>query len=49
MLHLVKYLDKYNIRISIYTYYPSNQECNMCENIDKKYKDTNERGIIYEE
>ena len=25
------------------TYYPSSQECNMCGNIDKKYKDIKER------
>ena len=27
----------------IETYYPSSQECSMCGNIDKKYKNLNER------
>ena len=27
----------------IYDYYPSSQTCSVCENIDKKYKNLNER------
>ena len=36
-----KYKDKLFYQID--TYYPSSQECNMCGNIDKKYKDIKER------
>lgn len=39
-----KYKNKYFYQID--TYYPSSQECNMCGNIDKKYKDINERTYI---
>ena len=36
-----KYKDKLFYQID--RYYPSTQECNMCGNIDKKYKKLNER------
>ena len=39
-----KYKNKYFYQID--EYYPSSQECNMCGNIDKKYKDINERTYI---
>ena len=36
-----KYKDKLFYQIN--TYYPSSQECHVCGNIDKKYKDIKER------
>jgi len=36
-----KYKDKLFYQID--TYYPSSQECHVCGNIDKKYKNLNER------
>lgn len=36
-----KYKNKYFYQID--TYYPSSQECSVCSNIDKKYKNINER------
>ena len=36
-----KYKKKYFYKID--TYYPSSQECHICGNIDKKYKDLKER------
>ena len=45
IIRQLEYKTKYKNKIfyQINTYYPSSQECNMCGNIDKKYKDTKER------
>ena len=48
MLRQIQYKSKYKNKYfyQIDTYYPSSQECNMCGNIDKKYKNINERTYI---
>ena len=41
----LEYKSKYKGKLfyQIDTYYPSSQECHVCGNIDKKYKNLNER------
>ena len=45
IIRQLEYKSKHKEKLfyQIDTYYPSSQECNMCGNIDKKYKDIKER------
>ena len=45
IIRQLEYKSKYKNKLfyQIDEYYPSSQECNVCGNIDKKYKDLNER------
>ena len=45
IIRQLEYKSKYKGKLfyQIDTYYPSSQECSVCGNIDKKYKDINER------
>ena len=45
ILRQLEYKSKYKGKLfyQIDTYYPSSQECSVCGNVDKKYKDINER------